>query len=214
MNRLVWDLRVDDPAEIPGAFYSGPTPRGWIVPPGAYQVKLTVGGQTIVQPLTVKADPRDPPGADQAIQAKTEVAMAVYHDIDALHRAVNDIRKTRSGLAKVKTGGKASKELVSMADGLDGRLKPIEETLMQVNMKGSEANLAFPGMLNEQLASFAGVTEDADTPPTKQQLDLFQNLDGQLKDQLAKWAAVRKDVDAFNGKLTQASIAPVDMQGN
>ena len=40
---------------------------------------------------------------------------------------------------------------------------------MQVNMNGSEANLAFPGMLNEQLAAFAGTLEDADTPPTQQQ---------------------------------------------
>ncbi len=36
---------------------------------------------------------------------------------------------------------------------------------MQVNMNGSEANLAFPGMLNEQYAAFAATLEDADTPP-------------------------------------------------
>jgi photosystem II stability/assembly factor-like uncharacterized protein len=212
MNRLVWDLRVDDPAQIPGAFYSGPTPRGWIVPPGAYQVKVSVGGKTMVQPLTVKADPRDPAGSDAAIQVKTDLAMSVYHDIDALHRAVNDVRKTRSELKRVKG---SAKPMAADADALDKRLQPIEETLMQVNMKGSEANLAFPGMLNEQFASFAGVTEDADTAPTKQQLDMFHSLDSQLQAQLAKWAAIRDgDIAAFNGKLTKAGVKPVDTQGN
>ena len=39
-NRLVWDLRMDDPAQIPGAFYEGQAPRGPIVAPGVYQVRL------------------------------------------------------------------------------------------------------------------------------------------------------------------------------
>ncbi len=46
MNRLVWDLRMDDPDPIPGAFYEGIPPRGPIVAPGRYQVRLTVAGQS------------------------------------------------------------------------------------------------------------------------------------------------------------------------
>ena len=55
---------------------------------------------------------------------------------------------------------------------------------MQVNMNGSEANLAFPGMLNEQLAAFAGTLEDADTPPTTQQHTLYTSLHEKLEAQL------------------------------
>ncbi len=58
---------------------------------------------------------------------------------------------------------------------------------MQVNMNGSEANLAFPGMLNEQLAAFAGTLEDADTPPTTQQQALYSSLHEKLQAQLALW---------------------------
>ena len=61
---------------------------------------------------------------------------------------------------------------------------------MQVNMKGSEANLAFPGMLNEQLASFAASLEDADTAPTSQEQALFDSLHAKLLEQLAKWHAL------------------------
>jgi hypothetical protein len=43
MNRFVWDLR---------------TAEGVTAPPGSYQVRLTAGGLTRTQPLTVQLDPR------------------------------------------------------------------------------------------------------------------------------------------------------------
>lgn len=178
MNRLVWDLRMNDPVQIPGAFYSDQSPRGPIVAPGRYQVRLTVGGETRTQSLTVMADPRVANSAT-AIAAKTALAVATVQDIDALHRAVNDIRARRGKL------GRSAADLAR-----DRRLAAIEEALIQVNMKGSEANLAFPGMLNEQLASFALSLEDADRPPTAQQRALFDALHAQLQGELAKYRAL------------------------
>jgi hypothetical protein len=93
-----------------------------------------------------------------------------------LHRAVNDIRARRKTL-----------KAAPAAAGLDAKLARVEETLMQVNMNGSEANLAFPGMLNEQLASFAGTLEDADVPPTSQQQALYASLHEKLQAQLTLW---------------------------
>ena len=58
MNRFAWDFRYDPPAQIPGAFYVGEPPRGPLVIPGTYQVKLTVKGKTQTAPLEVKLDPR------------------------------------------------------------------------------------------------------------------------------------------------------------
>ncbi len=175
MNRLVWDLRYDDPVQIPGAFYEGEAPRGPIVPPGQYQLRLKLGDQIRTAALTVVADPRVP-NSDAAIATKTALALATYHDIDTLHRAVNDIRTRRKALKTERTSA-----------GLDTKLARIEEALMQVNMNGSEANLAFPGMLNEQLAAFAGTLEDADTPPTTQQQALYTSLHEKLEAQLALW---------------------------
>jgi photosystem II stability/assembly factor-like uncharacterized protein len=178
MNRLIWDLRYDDPVQIPGAFYEGEAPRGPIIPPGQYQLRLKLGDQTRIAALAVSADPRVP-NSDTAIAAKTDLALATYHDIDALHRAVNDIRAKRKTLKDGRAGA-----------GVDAKLARIEEVLVQVNMNGSEANLAFPGMLNEQLAGFAGTLEDADTPPTTQQQALYTSLHGRLQAQLALWKAL------------------------
>ena len=212
MNRLVWDLRMQDPVQIPGAFYSGPTPRGPLVPPGQYQVKLMVAGVTRTEPLTVIADPRVP-NSDAAIRAKTELALATEHDIDQLHRAVNAIRKTRSEFVRVQkalSAHPADKALLADADALSKRLDPIEQTLMQVNMKGSEANLAFPGMLNEQFASFALSIDDADTPPTVQHLASYQSLHGQLEVQLGAWRQLQDAaIPAFNAQLKPSGVASV-----
>jgi len=180
MNRLVWDLRYDDPVQIPGAFYEGEAPRGPIVPPGQYQLRLKLGDRTRTAVLTVVADPRMA-NSDAAIAAKTALALATYRDIDTLHRAVNDIRARRKALKTTPASA-----------GLDAKLARIEETLVQVNMNGSEANLAFPGMLNEQLAAFAGSLEDADTPPTAQQQALYTSLHAKLEAQLALWRGLNQ----------------------
>ena len=71
MHRFVWDFRPDPPAGGGrgrggrggrgggggggGGGRGGPAP----VAPGTYSVRLTVGGQTFTQPLTLKPDPRE-----------------------------------------------------------------------------------------------------------------------------------------------------------
>jgi len=209
MNRLVWDLRMNDPVQIPGAFYSGPTPRGPMVPPGRYQVKLSVGGVTRTAPLTVVADPRVP-NSEAAIRAKTELALNVEHDIDRLHRAVNGIRKTRADIVRVQKARPSDKALMDEADALSKRLDPIEQQLMQVNMKGSEANLAFPGMLNELFATFALSQDDADTMPTSQHVAFYRSLHDRLETQLGLWKQLQGEgIAAFNAHLKASGVAPV-----
>ena len=176
MNRLVWDLRMSDPTQIPGAFYAGPTPRGPLVAPGRYQVRLSANGQTLSAPLILIADPRVK-DSKAAIDAKAALALAVWRDIDRLHRAVNAIRAARAALPPGATSQAA-------------RMSAIEQALMQVNMKGSEANLAYPGMLNERLATFALNLDDADTPPTEQTLALYKSLHAQLEVKLADWDGI------------------------
>jgi len=216
MNRLVWDLRMSDPVQIPGAFYSDQAPRGPVVADGQYTVKLTVDGHSQTAPLTIVPDPRAG-GSQAAIRAKTELAIATMHDIDALHRAVNSVRRAGADLARVKNGlgdCEASKPVLQQADALSKKLATIEAALMQVDMKGSEANLAFPGKLNEQYASFALSLGDADTPPTTQHRVLYHSLHTQLDTELAAWREVKGNaVTDFNTNLKQAGACPIESNG-
>ena len=198
MNRLVWDLRMNDPEQIPGAFYSGLAPRGPRVAPGKYTVKLTVAGKSYEQPLTMNADPRSA-GNLADIQAKIDLQLAAVHDIDRLHHAVNEIRATRAKLQKQKESLAKGDAKAKAIDAQLAALDPIEQELMQVNMKGSEANLAFPGKLNELFATFAATQDDADTAPTKQHRAMYESLHAQLEKQLAKWDSLK------NGALKTAT---------
>jgi photosystem II stability/assembly factor-like uncharacterized protein len=175
MNRLVWDLRMNDPAQIPGAFYADQAPRGPLAPPGAYQLRLTANGKTVTAPLTLQLDPRDGPDAAQAVARMTALEVSVTQDIDALHRAVNAIRDAEKNPDQ------------SCAAAQRVALGTIEQALMQVNMKGSEANLAYPGMLNEQYATFQLTLDGTDTLPTTQEEAMDRSLHDRLTAQLAAW---------------------------
>jgi photosystem II stability/assembly factor-like uncharacterized protein len=209
MNRFVWNLRYDDPAQIPGAFYGGPAPRGPIALPGHYTVTLTVAGQSQTASLELLRDPRAVSPED-GLRQKFLLSARTWHDLDALHRAVNEIRSAGAeveALHKKLDGRPTSASLLAEGDALIAAIKPIEGRLMQVNIKGSEGNLNFPDMLNEQIYAFAGGLEGADAAPTKQQVDLYAGLHAQLEAQLGTWSELQRTALAsFHEHMKQASL--------
>ena len=209
MNRFVWNLRYDDPVQIPGAFYAGLPPRGPVALPGEYTVRLTYEGQTHTAPLTLKADPRVK-GPLTGLQEKFALSMEVYHDQDALHRAVNDIRAFKEDVGKAlkeSAGKSGSAALSTEGNKLLQQASQIEGTLMQVNIKGSEANLNYPGMLNEQIYSFAELLGDADTAPNKPEVDTYAGFHSRLESQLAAWGDLKKTgISSFCGRLRDAGL--------
>src|SRR5438046_1646690 len=76
VNRFAWDLRYDDPVEIPGAFYSSNGPEGPLALPGDYTVRLTLGGKSQTVPLHLAIDPRMN-GAEPALQKQFTLSMQV-----------------------------------------------------------------------------------------------------------------------------------------
>ena len=127
-----------------------------------------------------------------------------------LHQAVNEIRDLRSqiqNLHKRFGDDPRLKPALAAAEDLDRKMSEVEQKLIQVNMKGSEANLAFPNMLNERFDTFSHTIETADTEPTKPQLDVFQMLSSQLDEQLKKWAQLKQeDVAKVSELVKQANL--------
>jgi hypothetical protein len=193
-NRFAWDLRREDPEKIPGAFYADDGPRGPLVTPGHYQVRLIVGGKTQTAPLEVVPDPRlEGQLSDRDVNELAELSMQTWADIDALHKAVNQIRETRARLETIKKWSKdspAAKSVIDAANELAAKMAPIEGRLLQVKMAASEDNLRYPNMLNEQYDTFAATLDAEDFGPTESQRQVYAHLHGQLADELAKWRAV------------------------
>jgi hypothetical protein len=210
MNRFAWDLRYNDPTQIPGAFYSGTGPKGPLALPGDYQVKMTVAGKSQTAPLKVVIDPRSK-GAEAALQKQFALSQQVTERISQLHQAVNEIRDVK---AQIKTlhfrfnDDQKMKPALTAADDLDKKMSDVEKELIQVNMKGSEANLAFPSMLNERFDAFSHFIDAGDsTEPTKPQLDVFQTMSKQLEDQLTKWSQIKtQDVAKVSDLIKGANL--------
>jgi len=93
---------------------------------------------------------------------------------------------------KGASGKASSTALTAEGNALLKQASQIEGLLVQVNIKGSEANLNFPGMLNEQIYSFSGLLDDADTAPNAQEIETYADLHAQLAAQLAAWQALTK----------------------
>ena len=210
MNRYAWNLRWEPPVKIPGAFYSDQGPQGPIAMPGQYTVRLTAGGQSQTQPLELTIDPRMKDMKMDDLQKQFDLAMQVRDANNDLHRGVNQIRALRAELKAMHQrfdGDAKLKPLVDQADALDKKMTPVEERLIQVNMKGSEANLAFPNMLNEQLDSFSAIVQAGDGAPTRQQYEVFKMLRTQLDEQLAAWKQIMSaDVPAFNELVKNSNV--------
>jgi photosystem II stability/assembly factor-like uncharacterized protein len=208
-NRFAWDLRYDDPVQVPGAFYSGTGPKGPLALPGEYQVKLTVGGKSQTAPLHLVIDPRTK-GAEAALQKQFALAVQVNDRISQLHQAINEIRDVKSqiqSLHKRFGDDPKLKGALDAADSVDHKMSDVEQQLIQMNMKGSEGNLAFPSMLNERFDAFSHSIDAGDTEPTKSQLDIFQMLGGKLDEQLKKWSQIKTDdVPKVSGLIKDANL--------
>jgi hypothetical protein len=209
MNRFAWDLHFDDPVQIPGAFYSGEGPRGPLAPPGDYQVRLTAAGKSQTAPLHLAVDPRMK-NTEATLPKQFELSSQVTARIMQLHQAVNEIRDVKSQIANLhKRFGENEKLKPALvaADDLQKKMSAVEEKLIQVNMKGSEGNLAFPNMLNEEFDTFSHVIDYADNGPTQPQYEIFKGLSTRLDEQLQQWAQLKNDeVPKVSAMIKQADI--------
>jgi hypothetical protein len=144
------------------------------------------------------------------VQKQFTLATQVNDSMSRLHQAVNEIRDLRSQIQtlhkrfgddpKLKPG-------LAAADDLDHKMSEIEQKLIQVNMKGSEGNLAFPDMLNERFETFSHTIESSDKEPTQGQLNVFQMVSNQLEEQLKKWAEIKTEaVPKVSELIKQASL--------
>jgi photosystem II stability/assembly factor-like uncharacterized protein len=214
MNRFAWDLHYDDPIQTPGAFYAGEGPRGALALPGDYQVKMTVAGKTQTAPLHLAIDPRIK-DAEAVLPKQFDLSAKVVNRIGELHQAINEIRNVKTqiqGLHKRFGEDDRLKPALTAADDLSKKMTAVEEQLIQVNMKGSEGNLAFPNMLNEALYSFSRTIEYADYGPTGPQSDVFKMLSDRLDEQLKKWTQIKtEEVPKIAALIKQVELPAISV---
>src|SRR5207247_3385741 len=123
---------------------------------------------------------------ERELAKQFELSTQVNKRISELHQAVNEVREVKSQIQALRTkfgDDPKVKPALDAADGMEHKMSDVEQQLIQVNMKGSEGNLAFPNMLNEALYSFSLTLRAADYGPTQPQYDVFRMLNERLEEQ-------------------------------
>jgi photosystem II stability/assembly factor-like uncharacterized protein len=212
LNLFVWDLRGQMPMKIPKAIYDNGKPAGPLLLPGTYQVRLTVAGKSYTAPIEIKMDPRIKLSPED-LRKQYDLLTKLRDTEDEMNKAILGIRDLNNQLQTLEKRLALVKESKSVADQcteLRKKVRAIEEELIQVNATAQEDEANYPTKLNSKLGYLSGVTDSADTAPTRAELEVFADLDKQLQAELNKWRDVlSKDLPALNDAMRKQDIAVV-----
>jgi photosystem II stability/assembly factor-like uncharacterized protein len=172
VNRAVWDLRYDAPEAIPGAKVdTGEPSQGPLVNPGAYNVRLTIEGQTRTASLTVEPDPRaqyKQPDWDEQLK----FALTVRDDIARLAATVKRLRLVRKQLQardELLKDQPEAREVLKLGQELSGKLDSLEARLHNPKAEATYDILEQRGgaKLYSILSALLNWVEESDGPPTQ-----------------------------------------------
>ena len=212
LNRFVWDTRYPDAVRFPGMILWAGETRGPKLPPGTYQVKLTVDGKPFTQNFEIKPDPRlATTPADYAKQL--DLGLKIRDKLSETHNAIiqiRDVRKQVEDLLKRLAGQPNFKVINDAGTALNKNLTAIEETLYQTKNQSSQDPLNYPIRLNNKLAALGGVVATADAAPTAQSYVVYDELVTQINAELDRLSRIMKtDVPAFNQLVRDQNIPAV-----
>jgi photosystem II stability/assembly factor-like uncharacterized protein len=206
MNQWVWNLRLPD-ADIADKAIMWGSPAGPRIPPGDYEVRMTVGKWNARQAFSVRSDPRL--SVTQAdLEAQFALASDVHDAVSETHRAVmrlRDVREQAGAVAARHEKAGDGEELTELAKAMGEKLTEIEEKLHQYRSTSSQDVLNYRPGVDGQLLGLKGTVESAQAGPTDASAARFRELRGELDGYLAELQAILDtDLAAFNAKVAEA----------
>jgi photosystem II stability/assembly factor-like uncharacterized protein len=212
LNRFAWNLRYEGARRLPGEVSAEERNRGPYALPGNYQVRLTAEGKSQTVPLELKLDPRAKASLDD-LRKQFELNLKIRDRLSELHQTVNDIRGIRVQFhalqSRLGDDGRF-KSILSASEALDKKMTPVEEQLLQVKIKSSEASLNYPVVIDEQLHRLAEGVDNADAAPTQQQSAVFEQLSQQAAPLFAQWKQLMSgDLVALNEMMQKESVPAI-----
>ncbi len=203
-HRFHWDLRGERPRAFEYEYAIAATPhagtallpRGPLVAPGRYEVRLSVGAATLTQPLIVEADPRRPvPPEDVAAQ------LELYGQAEASLSSVTEAQAEQAALLERLRAAASVPE--------SARTRAVREQARRL-----EADLSRGAPHAEPLDEVAAVLRDllidlegADGPPSEPQREVAREYGRRAEAALARWRAWRAArVPAFERAFQRAGL--------
>jgi hypothetical protein len=186
----------------------GATTNGPMALPGKYQVRLTVDGHTMTQPLTVKRHPFYS-ATDEDLKAQFEMASAIRDKANEANEAVIQIRRIKKDVAD-RMSKSNDADLKAIANRLVRNLTLVEENVYQVQNRSNEDPLNFPIKINNRIASLLRVVETGDGRPLGNVQPIFNDIVGELKVQTDKLQqSLTTDLPTFNRLVQRMGMQPI-----
>ena len=212
VNRFVWDMRIVKPTLAPKAVFNEGTKKPPRVAPGTYTVRLTVGGKSYTQPITV----RPHPGVSATVEdlkAQHELLKAIRDRLSETHDTVLQIRDVRSQLEAI--GGRAARlgkgdALEKQAAAISARLTAVEDQLTNPRIVADEDDLNYEPKLDHDWVYLAAIVASADAKPLTSSVQYYKLLQGRLDAARAEYRKILEtDVRSFNQAVARADVPPV-----
>jgi hypothetical protein len=186
--------------------------EGPTAPPGRYQVRLALGGQTQTQWFEIHKDPRIA-ATEADLQAQFELLLRIRDKISQTHEAIDTLEGIREQvdewLHRTQDAQQHS-ELQRVGESVVKQARAIEEQLIERRMREDDDTLRYPVRLNVKLAQLADVVGSADAAPTKQARQVFDELSARVDAQLGRLRElVERDVVEFNRLIREAGVPAV-----
>ena len=204
MHRFVWNLAWGMNAAGDGEGERG-TPRGPKAVPGTYEVRLTVDGKTLSQPLSIVMDPRSPATA-QELEQQLKLGQQIYTEVLQCQRVAREIGSVKKQIADLQP------QLAQHAD-----LKAnAEQISMEINviLSGDSKEPQATGLetANAGLGAALRVVESGDRTAPAQALELYKSSLATMSGRVEEWESLKKDQLArLNEELTKAGLTPISM---
>ena len=211
-NRFVWDMTCP-PAELfdetlvtrkyvplakssPG---SGP-----VVPPGRYQVVLSIGGTDHRAPLTILKDPRLTTSRKD-FDRQYDLARRLTDSRSSLRRTVNGLRDLRRQVhdLRQRTGGVPA-ALAGHIDRVTQSLDAIEEVLVDIHRETPRDVLRNPAKLDDTLGNLLWTVAMSDTAPATQVVAVAEEV---MQKVAAESDRYREIVDTHVSALNAEAVA-------
>jgi len=175
-----------------------------LAPPGQYTVKMTMGEEELTAPLTVLKDPSSA-GSEADILNQTGVILQIREEANAVADLINEAESIRAQLVDLKRliqGKDGTDGILEIAKELDQALIDLEMGLTDLRLGGGQDTLRWPRQLLAKLTSLAGYISGSDFPPTTQQLEVHERLQGLLRDAQARMEEIKSgELARLNGQL-------------
>jgi photosystem II stability/assembly factor-like uncharacterized protein len=226
-HRFVWDVHFAPPAGTsaqPGSYPISATPgdtprepRGPWALPGQYSVRLTVGGKTYIQPLTIKMDPRVKTSSTTLAQmhaTSMRLVDAMANDSAIMEQS----RGLRTQLRDARTRAASNTDVTRAIDAFEQQLNAIAGQSGggrggrgggRGGSAGAQPTIA---SINGELLSMLNTIEESDVAPTSPVSAAVANVEREFASLVSRWTALRgQGISQLNATLRSAGLGTISI---